>query len=476
MMKEENNEIIVIGAGPAGLAAAVRLAELNKKTKVFEFTQKVGGMSGSMKIWGHIVDFGPHRFFSSDKVVVNFWHRYVKDNFVMVKRQTRIYFKNKFFNYPLKPFNALKNLGVKNSFFALISYFKSKILPLEEDGSMEIWLSNRFGYKLFKTFFKTYTEKLWGKSCLELDADWAAQRIQKLTLGGALKNALKLNFKNKHKTLVDEFAYPNIGNQFFYEELKNFVEDFNKQEIMFNSKVSKILIDKNQVIGIELSNGKEYNCKWLISSMPITSLVSSMEDVPREVISASKKLRFRNTILVYLLIESNDIFPDQWLYIHDPSVLHGRITNFRNWSPDIVNENGTTVICMEFWCFDDDDIWNMPEEDLINLASKEITQIGLVQKEQILEGKLVRIPKCYPMYERGYKENLNVVIQFLNKINGLIPIGRYGSFKYNNQDHSLLMGIMAAESIAINKPPNLWEINTDSKYQEAGNSSDISNT
>ena len=474
-MKGENNKIIVIGAGPAGLAAAARLAELKKKTKVFEYSEKVGGMSGSMKIWGHIVDFGPHRFFSSDKVVVDFWHRYVKKNFVMVKRQTRIYFRNKFFNYPLKPYNALKNLGLRNSFISLISYFKSKILPLEEDGSMEIWLSNRFGYKLFKTFFKTYTEKLWGKSCLELDADWAAQRIQKLTLGGALKNALKLDFNNKHKTLVDEFAYPNIGNQYFYDELKIFVEDFNQQEIIFNSKVSKILIKKNHVTGIELSNGMQHYCKWLISSMPITSLIKGIEDVPKKVILASEKLRFRNTLLVYLLINSEDIFSDQWLYIHDPNVLHGRITNFRNWSPEIVNKNGTTVICMEFWCFEDDEIWSMQEEDIINLASKEVVQIGLVHKEQILEGKLVKIPKCYPMYETGYKDNLNVVIAFLNKIEGLIPIGRYGSFKYNNQDHSLLMGIMSAESVAINKKPNLWDINTDSKYQEAGYSKDISN-
>ncbi len=475
-MKEENNKIIVIGAGPAGLAAAARLAELNKKTKVFEYSEKVGGMAGSMKIWGHIVDFGPHRFFSSDKVVVDFWHRYVKKNFVMVKRQTRIYFRNKFFNYPLKPFNALKNLGLRNSFISLISYFKSKILPLEEDGSMEIWLSNRFGYKLFKTFFKTYTEKLWGKSCLELDADWAAQRIQKLTLGGALKNALKIDFNNKHKTLVDEFAYPCIGNQYFYDELKNFIEEFNQQEIIFNSQVSRILIEKNRVTGIELANGDQHNCKWLISSMPITSLIAGIENVPQKVTLASKKLRFRNTLLVYLLINSENIFSDQWLYIHDPTVLHGRITNFRNWSPDIINQNGTTVICLEFWCFEDDEIWNMRGEDLINLASKEVVQIGLVNEEQILEGKLVKIPKCYPMYETGYKENLNVVIEFLNKIEGLIPIGRYGSFKYNNQDHSLLMGIMSAESVAINKTPNLWDINTDSKYQEAGYSKDISNS
>lgn len=461
-------KIIVIGAGPAGLSVSARLCELKYKPLLIESSDKVGGMSGSIEVWGHTVDLGPHRFFSSDKVVVDFWQKYIKSNFVMVSRQTRIYFGNKFFDYPLKPFNALKNLGIFKSLLAVTSYLKAKVLKRKEDGSLEIWISNRFGDLLYKTFFKTYTEKLWGISCRRLDADWAAQRIQKLTLGGAIKNALLKTKKNKHKTLVDEFAYPKKGNQFFYDQLSKYIEEAVGEKIKFNSKVVSILTEENKIKGLTLDNGKNYYCDWLVSTMPITSLIKGLTNVPSNVKQAASKLRFRNTILVYLLINSDQLFTDQWLYIHEPDVFHGRVTNFRNWSPDIVGDDKSTVICLEFWCFDEDPIWLKQDNELIKIASEEISQIGLVDKKLIKAGQLVKIPKCYPVYEKGYKAELEVVTNYLDKIEGLVPIGRYGSFKYNNQDHSLLMGIMAAESIAINKKPNLWDINTDSKYQEAG--------
>ena len=467
-MDEDKRNIIIIGAGPAGLSAAARLCELKNKPILFESSNKVGGMSGSINLWGHTVDYGPHRFFSSDKVVVEFWQRYVKSNFVMVKRQTRIYFGRKFYDYPLKPINALKNLGIFQSFYSLLSYLKAKVFKKKENGSLETWLSNRFGDKLYKTFFKTYTEKLWGISCKELDADWAAQRIQKLTLGGAIKNALLKGKKIKHKTLVDEFAYPKSGNQFFYDQLSKFIEKEINQEINFNSKVTKIILRGNKVKGVLLQDGQEYKCDWLISTMPITSLIKGLKDVPEKVKKAANSLRFRNTILVYLLIDSDKLFPDQWLYIHEPNVLHGRVTNFRNWSPYIVANDNRTVICLEFWCFDDDIIWQKNESDLVKIASNEISKIDLIKESSIIDGKLVKIPKCYPVYEKGYKEHLNVLQKYIDGIDGLVPIGRYGSFKYNNQDHSLLMGIMAAESISMNKKPALWDINTDSKYQEEG--------
>ena len=207
--------------------------------------------------------------------------------------------------------------------------------------------------------------------------------------------------------------------------------------------------------------------------MPITSLIKGLKDVPEKVHKAADALRFRNTILVYLLIDSDELFPDQWLYIHEPNVLHGRVTNFRNWSPYIVGNDKSTVICLEFWCFDEDPIWNKNESELINIASKEISKIDLIKESSIIEGKLVKIPKCYPVYEQGYKKHLAILQKYIDGIHGLAPIGRYGSFKYNNQDHSLLMGIMAAESISMNKKPSLWDINTDSKYQEAGTSKEL---
>ena len=274
--------------------------------------------------------------------------------------------------------------------------------------------------------------------------------------------------KNKHKTLVDEFAYPKTGNQIFYDQLSKYIEESIGEKIKFNSKVVNILTEGNKIKGLSLDNGKNYYCDWLVSTMPITSLIKGLTNVPSNVKLAASKLRFRNTILVYLLINSDQLFTDQWLYIHEPNVIHGRVTNFRNWSPDIVGDDKSTVICLEFWCFDEDPIWFKQDDELIKIASEEISQIGLVDRKLIKAGKLVKIPKCYPVYEKGYKAELEVVTNYLDKIEGLVPIGRYGSFKYNNQDHSLLMGIMAAESIAINKKPNLWDINTDSKYQEAG--------
>jgi len=463
-----DSSIVVIGGGPAGLAAAARLCELGKPSTVVEASGRVGGMAGSISLWGHTVDLGPHRFFSADPVVVNFWHRYVASNYVMVSRQTRIFYKGKFFDYPLKAGNALRNLGVGQALLSVGSYVKSRVAPMPDDESLESWISNRFGRVLFRTFFKTYTEKLWGISCKELDADWAAQRIQGLTLWGAIKSAIIGNRGNKHKTLVDEFAYPKSGNQFFYDQMRLAIENFPGSSVELDSRVTKINVDDGRVSGIELSTGKTIVAEWVVSSMPLTLLVRGLPNVPEDVLEASSKLRFRNTILIYLLVDSQDLFPDQWLYIHDSNVLHGRITNFRNWSPDIIGSDGRTVLCIEFWCFDGDPMWQDSEVNLVQKAIQEVAAVGLVSEDLVVEGRMIRIPKCYPVYERGYQQPLKLVTDYLDTISGLILIGRYGSFKYNNQDHSILMGILAAEAVADNRKPDLWGVNTESVYQEQG--------
>jgi protoporphyrinogen oxidase len=434
---------------------------------VLEAGPHVGGMSRSIERWGHTVDLGPHRFFSSDPVVTGFWHRHVRDDYVMVSRQSRILYEGRYYDYPLRAGNALGNLGLRRSLAAMASYGWARLRPSPSDGSLETWVSNRFGPVLYRTFFQTYTEKLWGVPCRSLDADWAAQRIQGLTLGAAVRSAVRGNRGNTLKTLVDEFAYPSTGSSLLYERLRDAVEDAGGI-VRTGSPVERIEVSGGRVAGVRLVSGELVEADQVVSSMPITLLLDGLPDVPEEVRAAARRLRFRNTILVYLLVRDDDLFPDQWLYVHDPELRHGRITNFRNWSEGIVGGDDETVLCLEFWCFDDDPLWSASEADLVALATKELGATGLAAAELVSDGSVVRIPRCYPVYERGYQEPLRTVTDHLDTIVGLTPIGRYGSFKYNNQDHSILMGILAAEALVGGRRPDLWEVNTESTYQEAG--------
>jgi protoporphyrinogen oxidase len=457
---------VIIGAGPAGLACAARLVDLGQRPVVVEASPHVGGMARSVELWGHTVDLGPHRFFSGDPVVVAFWHRHVAGDHVMVSRQTRILYDQRFYDYPLKVGNALQNLGVVRAVRAVVSFLVARVRPPKDDGSLESWVSARFGVVLFRTFFKTYTEKLWGVSCTELDGEWAAQRIQGLTLWGAIRSALVGNRGNSLKTLVDEFAYPRSGNSLFYDRMRSHVES-NGGSVRLEAPVRRVLVEAGRAHAVVLADGTEVAADHVVSSMPITLLLKGLPDVPDHVQAAADRLRFRNTILVYLNVRSTDLFPDQWLYVHDTTVRHGRITNFRNWSPEIVGPDATSVLCLEFWCFDEDDIWGWDEERLVALAREELGRTGLADPALVEAGAVIRVPRCYPVYSMGYREHLEVVTSYLDGIQGLTAIGRYGAFKYNNQDHSLLMGILAAEAVAAGEIPDLWHVNTDSTYQEA---------
>ena len=465
-------QVVVIGAGPAGLACGSTLVDKGISPIVLEASPHVGGMARSTELWGHTVDLGPHRFFSSDPVVVDFWHRHVAGDHVMVQRTTRILYNGKFFEYPLKVGNALINLGPFRATAAVLSYLTAHIRREKDLATLEAWITDRFGRVLFETFFKTYTEKLWGIRCSELDADWAAQRIQGLTLWGAIRSALVGNRGNSLKTLVDEFAYPRSGNSLFYERMRQHIES-NGGRVAVQSAVREILMDGDRVTGVVLADGSVVESSHVFSSMPITLLLKGMPAVPDQVKEAAARLRFRNTILVYLRVQEADLFPDQWLYVHDESVQHGRITNFRNWSPELVANDDESVLCLEFWCFEDDAIWSESDDELVARAREEIVRTGLAPEESILDGAVIRIPRCYPVYERGYQEPLKTVTDWLDGISGLTAIGRYGAFKYNNQDHSILMGIMSAESLAAGAPAPLWHINTDSNYQEAASSDSL---
>ncbi|MBD3637976.1 MAG: FAD-dependent oxidoreductase [Crocinitomicaceae bacterium] len=462
----EKKKIAVIGAGPAGITAAYELTKKGHEVEVFEASPDVGGLSKTIDLWNQRVDLGPHRFFSNDTKVNKVWLEVVGNDYKMVDRLTRIYYKKKFYYYPLKPFDALKKLGLGTAFLCVMSYFKERIFPVKKDGSFETWVIGRFGYKLYSIFFKTYSEKLWGISCRELDEDFAAQRIKKLSLFKAVWSAMFKGKKNKHKTLVDQFAYPIDGTGMVYERMRDYIES-KGNKVLLKSPVKKVNCKGGKVGSIELMNGETKEYDHVISSMPITLLVNNMDEVPQEVIEANNQLKFRNTILVYLKVEGQEVFPDNWLYVHANDLQMGRITNFCNWVPEINNGEKSTIVALEYWAYDKDEIWNAGDDKLIELAKEELRNTGLVKDLDITDGYVVKIPKCYPVYSRGYKEPLKKVEDHLTSIDGLSVIGRYGAFKYNNQDHSILMGILAAENIADNASNNLWEINTDYEdYQE----------
>lgn len=460
-------KIAVIGAGPAGITAAYELAKQGVEVDVYEASDSVGGMSKSIKLWSQTVDIGPHRFFSNDTRINKIWLEVAGRDYRMVNRLTRVYYKRKFFYYPVKLFDALKNLGIGEATVSAFSFLKEKIAPTKDQGTFESWVTQRFGKRLYEIFFKEYTEKLWGIKCTDLDSDFAAQRIKKLSLWEAFKGAIVKGSAKKHKTLVDVFAYPIGGTGMIYERMAESIRSKPGNNLYLNTSVEKILTDNKTATGIRLTDGTERKYDAVISSMPLTLMVSRLDNVPSEIAENCKKLKYRNTIIVYLHVNGVDLFPDNWLYINSNDVKTGRITNFRNWVPQLYGNERSSILALEYWCYDEDDIWKEDNDKLIELAKKEILVTGLSKNAEITAGHVYRIPRCYPVYATGYKEQLQPVEDFLKTYKSLIPIGRYGAFKYNNQDHSILMGFLAAENVAKNAGHDLWTINTDyESYQE----------
>ncbi len=464
-------KIAVIGAGPAGMTAAYELSKhIGSKISgvdVYEKSADVGGLSKSIELWDQRVDLGPHRFFSHDTRINALWLEVVKDQYEIVNRQTRIYYKRRFFDYPIKAFNALRGLGIFEAARCVLSYLAERVSPTKDTSTFEGWVTSRFGKRLYTIFFKTYSEKLWGIPCTSLDSDFAAQRIKKLSLFEAIKNALFQGSGNKHATLVDQFAYPVGGTGAVYASMKASIES-NGGKVFLNTGIEKVITKDGFTQSVQLETGEVLEYDHVVSSMPISHLVERLPEVPDAILENTRKLTFRNTILVYLKVEKKDLFNDQWLYIHDSSVLFGRVTNFRNWIPSLYGESDSSIICMEYWCYFEDEMWNMESETLVEMAAEEIVRTGLVPEGLVSEGEVVRLPRCYPVYFRGYHHILKPVEAYLTSLKGLHVIGRYGAYKYNNQDHSILMGMRAAENIIDATEHDLWSINTDYEvYQES---------
>ncbi len=469
---EKPKKVIIIGAGPAGLTAAYELCKAGIQSLVLEKDNMVGGLARTLNHSGYYFDMGGHRFFTKVKTVENMWHEVLGEDFLKRSRLSRIYYNKRYFYYPLRAFNALSGLGFWNSFLILLSYLKARLLPDKPEETFEKWVSNRFGKRLYKTFFKTYTEKVWGIPCNEIRAEWAAQRIMGLSLLSALKNAL-LDQKNSHKgviikTLIDSFHYPKLGPGMMWERVADIVQK-DRSDVRLGSEVNRFFWSGDRIDSLEIKvNGQNelVNGTHFISTMPIRELIQKFEPaVPERVLKAATDLNYRDFLTVILVINKRDLFPDNWIYIHDPNVKVGRIQNFKNWSPYMVPDQNKTCLGLEYFCFEGDGLWTKSNQELIELGKKELEILGLALASDVEDGTAVRMAKAYPVYDSTYQESLTIIRQFLSQIHNLHLVGRNGMHKYNNQDHSMLTAMLAVKNI-LGANYDLWQVNADEEYHE----------
>ncbi|MCH7927223.1 MAG: NAD(P)/FAD-dependent oxidoreductase [Candidatus Dadabacteria bacterium] len=471
LTRKEDKKVIIIGGGPAGLTAAYELNKSGIRSEVFEKDDIVGGISRTVNYKGYRFDIGGHRFFTKVKVVQDMWDEVLRKDFLLRDRLSRIYYRKKFFNYPFEVKNAVFGLGIFNSLLIVLSYLRAQVIPIRPENTFEQWIINRFGYRLYKIFFKTYTEKVWGIPCSEISSEWAAQRIKGLSLFSALKNALLKKppaDKNVIKTLINSFHYPKLGPGMMWEKVREIVEE-GLCRVHMNSGIEKIYWHNDAVLAVETCNGGTTNRisgTDFISSMPIRELIAKLEPLPpSEILKAGDKLNYRDFITVSLIIDKKTIFEDNWIYIHDPNVKVGRIQNFKNWSPHMVPDPEKTSLGMEYFCFENDEFWSMSNENLVDLAKNELEKLGFAKKSEIIDGTVVRMPKAYPVYDEQYKAALNIIKEFLGNISNLQLVGRNGMHKYNNQDHSMLTSMLAVKNI-LGGHFDLWKVNADQDYHE----------
>jgi protoporphyrinogen oxidase len=475
-------DVAIIGAGPAGLTAAYMLTKKGYSVAVIEKDPVyVGGISRTVEYKGFRFDIGGHRFFSKSQEVVDLWNEILPDDFIQRPRMSRIYYEGKFYSYPLRAFEALWNLGIVRSTLCMVSYAKAKLLPNKSVRSFEDWTINQFGQKLYSIFFKTYTEKVWGMPCDEMSADWAAQRIKGLSLGAAvldgLKRSLGLNRKPNDgmgaKTLLEHFRYPRLGPGMMWDAARDAVVTGGNQVLMGHA-LKQISID--QVTGrwrvAASTKGDEIvtiNAAHVISSAPMRELAGRIHPVPLSLGNALS-LGYRDFLTVALMIKSEDLFPDNWIYIHDPRVKVGRVQNFRSWSPEMVPDPEIACVGLEYFCFEGDGLWTSSDEALIALATSEMALMGLVKAEQVVGGAVVRQEKAYPVYDETYAENVATMRAELDaKYPTLHLVGRNGMHRYNNQDHAMMTAMLTVRNIeAGEKIYDIWQVNEDAEYHEAG--------
>ena len=461
---------IILGGGPAGLSAGLKLCENGVETSVIEQDRQVGGISKTVLYKGYYFDLGGHRFFTKIPRVQKLWEETLGKDFRITPRLSRIYYRSRFFDYPLSPVNALKGLGFINTINILLSYTKSKITPLKKEETFEQWVSNRFGKKLFNTFFKTYTEKVWGIPCSEIQAEWAAQRIKGLSLKKAVTNALLKPKNSRIKTLINQFHYPVYGPGMMYNAIRQRIENTGGS-VCLESRVVKVIHHNGSLKLIEYTDGSRVHKiegTHFISTIPVTELVKIMEPAaPQRVLDAAGGLSYRSMLTVDVIVNREALFPDNWIYIHSPEVRLGRIQNFKNWSREMAADRSKTSLGLEYFCYEGDNFWNTDDKTLYDLAASELEKINICKAGEIEDYTVIRVPKAYPVYDRGYKEKLLILYNYLRKFDNLQLAGRYGLFKYNNMDHSILTGLYSAANVIEGK--KLYDtvnVNTEQTYHE----------
>ena len=476
-------DVFIIGAGPAGLTAGYCLTKETPSVIIIEKDPLyVGGISRTVRYKDFLFDIGGHRFFSKAKEVVDLWHEILPNDFIARPRLSRIFYGGRYYSYPLSAFEALRNLGVFTSAACMMSYGFAKLRPIADPATFHQWVRNQFGEKLFRIFFQTYTEKVWGMSCDEISADWAAQRIKGLDLRVAVTHALKRSLGRKAprkaggdivKTLIDTFQYPRKGPGMMWDAAARKIRDRGGRLLMGRELQSLSYDEETQVwhIAVATAQGTEhYRARHVISSAPVRELVEKLAPRPISLFHA-RALRYRDFLTVALMVDKPDLFPDNWIYIHDPSVKVGRVQNFRSWSPEMVPE-GMSCLGLEYFCFEGDGLWTASDDELIALAKTEIAKIGLVTADDVVDGCVVRQAKAYPVYDDDYRHNMAMIrLDLETHFPTLHLVGRNGMHKYNNQDHAMMTAMLTARNIlAGERRYDVWGVNEDAEYHEAGGS------
>ncbi len=471
-------KVVIIGAGPAGLTAAYQLGKAGVISTILESDDVVGGISRTVVRDGWRFDIGGHRFFTKVRPVEDLWFEILgKDDFLLRPRLSRIFYKGKMFDYPLRAKNALFGLGLFEAFLCVMSYIWVRIRPPKDTTNFEGFVASRFGWRLYRTFFKTYTEKVWGMKATEIQADWGAQRIKNLSLFRAVWESLKpqsFRLRNKDKSkqvtsLIEEFNYPKYGPGMMWERCQELCEA-QGSKVWFNSRVTTVHHADGRVTGVTaLVDGvpTHIEATHVVSSMPMSHLLQGMDPpAPAEVVKAADGLAYRDFMTVALVVPEEFGFPDNWIYIHDPSVSVGRIQNFGQWSPYLVKE-GRTCLGLEYFVFEGDDMWTKSDADLVEQGKRELTALGLVDGSKVEAGYVVRIPKAYPTYDGSYKANIETMRTWLDgNVAGVYPTGRNGMHKYNNQDHSMYTAMLSVENILGQGDHDVWTVNVEEEYHE----------
>lgn len=472
------SQVLIAGAGPAGLTAAYELSKLGWSSTVLEADHQVGGLSRTVNYHGYRFDIGGHRFFSKVPLINELWREILGEDLLVRPRLSRIYYDEHFFDYPLKAFNALTGLGPLEALRIALSYMQSRLFPRPEETNFEHWVTNRFGDRLYQIFFKAYTEKVWGLPCTEISADWAAQRIKNLTLCEALRNALRSSGRAQDgqliTTLIDQFNYPRFGPGMMWERCQERLAE-QGQETISGIRVERIRHRRGRVERVDgrtsLGQRVEFSGEHFISTLPLRELIHALDPLPPdEVRRAANYLRYRDYLTVVLIVKRESVFPDNWIYIHSPEVKMGRIQNYKNWSREMVPDPSRTSLGLEYFLWEKDEEWRWSDERLIELGIKECAHIGLIDPSEVEDGTVVRMKKAYPIYDQHYQASIATIRRYLETFSNLQTIGRNGLHRYNNQDHSMLTAIYAARNIAGEKH-NVWSVNTEMEYHEESQAS-----